>query len=153
MKTNDPRKWVTIRFYSDTEISTIRSEIQGDLPWQFLPYASSGFGRSHVIYGSHITKCPDIENGVMSGFLLKFDNGRLTLAQLIADVELTTDENQPDWFFGICQVGNIPYTTLNSFNDREPICETPEHAINCFLRTKLDYLYFYDYDLLVEKKT
>ena len=39
-----------------------------------------------------------------------------------------------------------------SFNDREPICETPEHAINCFLNTNIDYLYFYDYNVIVEKK-
>ena len=39
-----------------------------------------------------------------------------------------------------------------SFNDREPIVETPEHAMNCFLKTNIDYLYFYDYNLLVNKK-
>ena len=38
-----------------------------------------------------------------------------------------------------------------SFNDREPIVETPEHAINCFLKTDIDYLYFLDHDILVSK--
>ena len=38
-----------------------------------------------------------------------------------------------------------------SFNDREPIVETPEHAMNCFLRTNIDYLYFRDCNILVRK--
>jgi predicted NodU family carbamoyl transferase len=39
-----------------------------------------------------------------------------------------------------------------SFNDREPIVETPEHAINCFLGTNIDYLYFPEYGILCNKR-
>ena len=46
----------------------------------------------------------------------------------------------------------VPILLNTSFNDREPICETPKHAIDCFLGTEIDYLYFRDYHLLVEKK-
>jgi carbamoyltransferase len=45
----------------------------------------------------------------------------------------------------------IPIVLNTSFNDREPIVETPEHAINCFLRTDIDYLYFREYGILVKK--
>jgi len=38
-----------------------------------------------------------------------------------------------------------------SFNDREPIVETPGNAIDCFIRTNIDYLYFRDYGILVSK--
>jgi len=38
-----------------------------------------------------------------------------------------------------------------SFNDREPICELPNHAVDCFLNTEIDYLYFYEKGLLVSK--
>ena len=38
-----------------------------------------------------------------------------------------------------------------SFNDREPICETPEHAIDCYLRTEIDLLYFPEYELLLSR--
>ena len=38
-----------------------------------------------------------------------------------------------------------------SFNDREPIVETPSDAINCFLRTSIDYLFFADENILVKK--
>jgi carbamoyltransferase len=45
----------------------------------------------------------------------------------------------------------VPMILNTSFNDREPIVETPEHAINCFLRTNIDYLYFVKEKLLVSK--
>lgn len=50
------------------------------------------------------------------------------------------------------QKSGVPIVLNTSFNDREPIVETPEHAINCFVRTNIDYLYFYDYGLLLTKK-
>ena len=40
-----------------------------------------------------------------------------------------------------------------SFNDREPICETPEHAIDCYLRTEIDLLYFPEYELLLSRSS
>ena len=45
----------------------------------------------------------------------------------------------------------VPILLNTSFNDREPICETPEHSIDCFLRTNIDYLYFPEYNILVSK--
>ena len=44
-----------------------------------------------------------------------------------------------------------PILLNTSFNDREPICETPEHAVNCYNGTDIDYLYFSDYEILVHK--
>lgn len=45
----------------------------------------------------------------------------------------------------------VPMILNTSFNDREPIVETPKHAIDCFLRTKIDYLYFVKEKLLISK--
>ncbi len=45
----------------------------------------------------------------------------------------------------------VPIVLNTSFNDREPIVETPQHALDCFLRTNIDYLYFRDYGILVSK--
>lgn len=45
----------------------------------------------------------------------------------------------------------VPILLNTSFNDREPIVEEPIHAINCFLKTKIDYLYFPEHNLLVKK--
>ena len=45
----------------------------------------------------------------------------------------------------------VPILLNTSFNDREPIVETPQHAINCFLKTNIDYLYFPEYKILIKK--
>ncbi len=47
----------------------------------------------------------------------------------------------------------IPIILNTSFNDREPICETPKHAIDCFMSTNIDYLYFPEYKIIISKKT
>ena len=46
----------------------------------------------------------------------------------------------------------VPILLNTSFNDREPIVETPEHAIKCFMGTDIDYLYFREHKILVERK-
>ena len=46
----------------------------------------------------------------------------------------------------------VPMVLNTSFNDREPIVETPYDAINCFLKTKIDYLYFVQEKVLIAKK-
>jgi carbamoyltransferase len=45
----------------------------------------------------------------------------------------------------------VPVLLNTSFNENEPIVLTPEEAIDCFLRTKMDVLVLGDY--LVEKPT
>jgi len=68
----------------------------------------------------------------------------------------TVTKSDNGWYYGLLkkwqQKTSVPILLNTSFNDREPICETPAHAIDCFLRTNIDYLYFYDYDILVGKK-
>ena len=67
---------------------------------------------------------------------------------------VTEDDNK--WYFDFLtkweEKSGVPIILNTSFNDREPICETPEHAINCFLGTEIDYLYFYDLNILVTRK-
>jgi carbamoyltransferase len=59
------------------------------------------------------------------------------------------------WYYNfLCkfnQKTNVPILLNTSFNNQEPIVETPEHAINCFMKTKIDYLYFRDYNILLNK--
>tara|TARA_A100001201_G_scaffold142611_1_gene141281 strand:- start:6739 stop:8370 length:1632 start_codon:yes stop_codon:yes gene_type:complete len=68
----------------------------------------------------------------------------------------TVTENDNKWYYNFIskwhERSGVPIILNTSFNDREPICETPKHAVNCFLGTNIDYLYFYDYNILVEKK-
>ena len=37
-------------------------------------------------------------------------------------------------------ITKIPILLNTSFNENEPIVNTPSEAINCFLRTKMDFL-------------
>jgi len=67
----------------------------------------------------------------------------------------TVTENDNKWYYNFIKkwfkVSGVPIVLNTSFNDREPIVETPEHAINCFIGTDIDYLYFSDVQILVEK--
>lgn len=46
----------------------------------------------------------------------------------------------------------VPILLNTSFNDREPICETVEHALNCYLRTEIDHLWLPELGVLVTKE-
>ena len=50
------------------------------------------------------------------------------------------------------EISGVPVLLNTSFNDREPIVETPNDAIKCFLNTNIDHLYFLEYGILVSKK-
>ena len=67
----------------------------------------------------------------------------------------TVTENDNKWYYNFIkkfsEKTGVPIILNTSFNDREPIVETPEHAVNCFLKTNIDYLYFFDYNIIVSK--
>ena len=67
-------------------------------------------------------------------------------------VTKSDNENYYDLLSRWNEKSGVPILLNTSFNDREPICETPEHAINCYLKTEIDYLYFYDEGILVSRK-
>lgn len=67
----------------------------------------------------------------------------------------TVTKELNEWYYGFITVfynkTNVPILLNTSFNDREPIVETPENAINCYLNTNIDCLYFSDYKILIKK--
>ena len=67
----------------------------------------------------------------------------------------TVTENDNKWYYNFIkkfkEKTGVPIVLNTSFNDREPIVETPEHAVNCFLGTDIDYLYFCELQILVKK--
>ena len=67
----------------------------------------------------------------------------------------TVTENDNKWYYDFIKKfkdkTGVPILLNTSFNDREPIVETPDHAIDCFLRTNIDYLYFREFGILVKK--
>ena len=68
----------------------------------------------------------------------------------------TVTENDNKWYYNLIKKfqdkTGVPIVLNTSFNDREPIVETPENALDCFLRTNIDFLYFRDKNLLISKK-
>ena len=67
----------------------------------------------------------------------------------------TVCEYDNRWYHGLLtkwyEKSGVPILLNTSFNDREPIVEKPEHAVKCFMSTNIDYLYFYDYGILLKK--
>ena len=68
-------------------------------------------------------------------------------------------KEENNYFYRLChkvtEFRKGPPVLLNtSFNVAgQPIVETPEEAIETFLKTDIDYLYFRDYGILISKKT
>ena len=101
----------------------------------------------------------DIDSPYMS-FIIKFKEE--VKSKIPAVVHLngtgrlqTVTENNNSWYYNFIkkfkEKTGVPILLNTSFNDREPIVETPDHAINCFKRTQIDYLYFRDYGILIGK--
>lgn len=96
------------------------------------------------------------------GFVLRFkDEMKDRLPAIVhfdgtARLQTVTEKDNP-WYYGFIKKwgakSGFPIILNTSFNDREPICETPQHAIKCFLGTEIDYLYFPQYGILVSKKS
>ena len=67
----------------------------------------------------------------------------------------TVTEKQNEWYWNFLNKwekrSGVPILLNTSFNDREPIVETPSDAISCFSRTDIDYLYFYNCGILAWK--
>ena len=67
----------------------------------------------------------------------------------------TVTEKDNKWYYNFIklfhQKTGVPILLNTSFNDREPIVETPQNALDCFLKTDIDYLYFRDYKILLKK--
>jgi len=67
----------------------------------------------------------------------------------------TVTEKDNAWYYNFLkkwqEKSGVPIILNTSFNDREPIVENPDHAVNCFLKTDIDFLFFCDYNILVKK--
>ena len=68
----------------------------------------------------------------------------------------TVRKEDNEWYYNFLkkwnEVSGVPIILNTSFNDREPICEDVSHAVNCFLGTEIDYLYFPEYGLIAQRK-
>lgn len=68
----------------------------------------------------------------------------------------TVTYNDNPWYYNLLkewkEVSGVPILLNTSFNDCEPIVETPEHAMDTFMKTDIDYLYFVEDQILVRKR-
>lgn len=100
-------------------------------------------------------------NSPYMGFVFKIKEDKLGKAPAIEHYDgtariqsVTKDTNEK--YFNLIKLffekTGIPMVLNTSFNDREPIVENPSDALNCYLNTSIDYLYFADYNLLISRK-
>lgn len=97
------------------------------------------------LYMTHVAKFRHNKKELVPAVVHFDDTGRLQTVD--RDVYPWFHNFLTKWYFKT----GVPVILNTSFNDSEPICETPEHAVNCFLKTNIDYLYFRDVGLLVSK--
>ena len=102
----------------------------------------------------------DDVNSPYMGFVSKFKKDKQSLVPAVVHFDgsarlQTVTQNDNFWYYNFIKKfmkkTNVPILLNTSFNDREPIVETPEIAIDCFLRTNIDYLYFRDYNIILRK--
>lgn len=102
----------------------------------------------------------DIDSPYMN-FALKFQDHAASKVPAVVHFNgtgrlQTVTEKDNRWYYNFIKKwfskSGVPILLNTSFNDREPIVETPHDAVNCFLKTEIDYLYFSDYGVLVYKK-
>ena len=104
-------------------------------------------------------ECDDIDSPYMS-YTVKVRGSKIAEVPGIvhfdgtARLQTVTADLCPHYFRLISEFEKqtgVPIVLNTSFNDREPIVESPHDAINCFLGTEIDFVYFFEYDLLVSK--
>ena len=101
----------------------------------------------------------DVDSPYMS-FAVKFKDEVKDLVPAVVHADgtgrvQTVTEEGNKWYYNLIkkfgEKTNVPILLNTSFNDREPIVETPQDAVNCFSKTNIDYLYFRDCNILVYK--
>lgn len=101
----------------------------------------------------------DVDSPYM-GFAIKVREEKRSAVPAIVHVDGTarlqtvTAKGNP-WYYNFLKLwyeaSGVPILLNTSFNDREPIVETPDDAVSCFLKTDIDHLYFFNHGILVSK--
>jgi carbamoyltransferase len=142
---------------ADPRSATMRDTINKKVKHRqwYRPFAPS-------ILREHVSEwfVEDIDSPYMS-FVINFKPEKAKLVPAVVHIDgsarlQTVTEDDNAWYHGFItkfyEKTQVPILLNTSLNDREPVCETPRHSIDCFLRTNIDVLYFSDVGLLVRKK-
>ena len=101
----------------------------------------------------------DVDSPYMS-FCIKFRDDRKNQVPAVVHADgtarlQTVTEKSNHWYYNFIKKWHkrtgVPMLLNTSFNDREPIVETPEDAIACYLKTDIDNLYFFEHKVLLSK--
>lgn len=121
----------------------------------FRPFAPSILDERVSDWFKNSTKSPYM--GIVTGF----KDEKYSLVPAVTHFDQTgrlqsvTKDLNP-WYHNFLKLWEketgIPILLNTSFNDREPIVETAEDAVKCFLKTNIDYLYFPEYNYLISKE-
>lgn len=92
----------------------------------------------------------DIDSPYM-GFVIPFKEEMKSKVPAVVHLDgsarlQTVTQKDNKWYYSLIkrfgEKTGVPILLNTSFNDREPIVETPQDAVNCFLKTNIDHLYF-----------
>ena len=90
----------------------------------------------------------DLDVSFMSK-VIKFKENKIDIIPSVVHVDLTgrlqtVNKNDSLSYYDLIEkffkITSVPILLNTSFNENEPIVESPINAIDCFLRTKMDYL-------------
>ena len=93
-------------------------------------------------------------------FVAKFRQNRKDLVPAVVHLDgtgryQTVHKEIDPWWHGFISKWQsktgVPILLNTSFNDSEPIVESPEHAVKCFNGTDIDVLYFPEHNILAQK--
>ena len=101
----------------------------------------------------------DIDSPYMS-FAIPFHDAKQSQVPAVVHLDgtgrlQTVTESSNKWYYNFIKLfestTGVPIILNTSFNDREPIVETPLDAVKTFLKTNIDFLYFREANILVSK--
>lgn len=102
----------------------------------------------------------DVSSPYMS-HVIKFKEERKKLVPAVVHFDgtarlQTVSRKDNAWYYDLIKKferkTGVPIILDTSYNESEPVVENAAHAIQCYLRTEIDYIYFVEDGLLVERK-
>jgi len=104
----------------------------------------------------------DYQESPYMQFVLKFKEEKKSLVPAVVHHDgtarlQTVRKEDNEWYHNFLlkwkEKSGVPIILNTSFNDREPICEDASHSIKCFLGTRIDYLFFPEYSIILSRKS
>ena len=108
----------------------------------------------------HEKKSEWFDNNIYNPYMSSVEKIRIEKQKIIPSVthvdgtgrvQTVTEKSNKEFYHLIksfYKISNVPIILNTSFNENEPIVMMPEHAVDCFLRTKMDMLVLNNFVIL-----